>query len=387
MYVNDSNIRDLTGTDAIKTYIQNAKYFNSKAFCGMFVADEPGMANNVNVNGDRNIEDIGDEVSAIKNLGLLDHTNMYPILNYITSGTLETWFTPNAINDKDKDIYNTYVNAVSELDTSVLSWDYYPFEEKRKKTDGTYDMNLYFWNLNLMREKAINKNKTFWAYIQAGSQFNDDGVDFPSTTPYYPSESQFNWNVNTNLAFGAKGIQYFPLIQSRDFAYVDSATWDFERNGLIGAYGNKTQWYYYAQEINKHIAAIDEVLMNSVNKGVIVSGSDAQSDTKNLATDGATSTCIMNSYNELTSVSGNAMVGCFDYNGKMALYVVNYNMCDQNASQDDINNAKQTITLGFENDYSNIKMIQNATSSVQTTNNKKLNLTLEAGEGVLLVIE
>ena len=385
MYVNDSNICNLTSTDAIKTYIQNAKYFNSKAFCGMFVADEPGGTDNVS--GERNIADIGDELSALKSLGLLDYTNMYPIQNYITSGTLETWFTPNAINDKDKNIYNTYVNTVSKLDTSVLSWDYYPFEEKRLTTNGTYDMNLYFWNLNLIREKAIANNKPFWAHIQAGSQFNNKGEDFPSTTPYYPSESQFNWNVNTNLAFGAKGIQYFPLIQPDGFAYVDSSTWDFERNGLIGAYGNKTQWYYYAQEINKHIAEIDEVLMNSVNKGVIVSGSDAQSDTKNLNTYGADSTCIINSYKELTSVSGNAMVGCFDYNGKMALYVVNYNMCDQNAAQDEINAAKQTITLGFNNDYSNIKMIQNATSSVQTTNNKQLNLTLEAGEGVLLVIE
>ena len=35
--------------------------------------------------------------------------------------------------------------------------------------------------------------------------------------------------------------------------------------------GNKNQWYYYAQNINKHIAAIDEVLMKSVHKGIVLS--------------------------------------------------------------------------------------------------------------------
>ena len=44
--------------------------------------------------------------------------------------------------------------------------------------------------------------------------------------------------------------------------YAESTDFDFERNGIIGAWGNKTQWFYYAKDIQPHIAAIDEVCHN-----------------------------------------------------------------------------------------------------------------------------
>ena len=94
----------------------------------------------------------------------------------------------------------------------------------------------------------------------------------------------------------------------------------------------------------------------------------------------------IDSYNELNSISsGNALVGCFNYGGKTALYVVNCNMYDQNSttSQD----ATQDITLQFS-EASSMKKVQKAkTEKVSTDSNNQLTLTIEAGEGALLVLE
>ena len=138
---------------------------------------------------------------------------------------------------------------------------------------------------------------------------------------------------------------------------------------MIGAWGNKNRWYYYAQDINKHIAAIDEVLMNSVSKGIIVSGQKAQeycADTREAVLDGT-------SWRELADVSGNTIVGCFNYQGKTALYVVNN---DYEWAQD--------ITLNFQDTYK-VRVLQAADTKYLATN--QLTLNMEAGEGVLVVFE
>lgn len=128
-------------------------------------------------------------------------------------------------------------------------------------------------------------------------------------------------------------------------------------------------WYNFAQNINKHIEVIDEVLMNSVNKGVIITGEQAKKDME-LAT-----SCVIDSgaFQELLSVTGDAMVGCFNYNGKTALYVVNYSM-----------EYAQHITLNL-NEAHDVTVMQNAETSY--VNAKNLQLDMAAGEGVLVVIE
>ena len=120
--------------------------------------------------------------------------------------------------------------------------------------------------------------------------------------------------------------------------------------------------------MNTHIAAVDEVLMNAVNKGVIVSGEQAK-------TDNAKSSCIIDgtSWRELADISGDAMVGCFNYQGKTALYVVNYDM--ENA---------QDISLTFGDSYS-FSVVQNGHKT--NLSGSAIKLPMQAGEGVLIVFE
>ena len=326
-----------------------AKYSDRKAFCGMYLVDEPRIDYYMPGDGNRWLPKYKRLAEILqKDLDILCYNNLFPVMN------LEVM----------REKYERYVKECCDtLQPKVLMWDYYPFDEWREGR-----MDEFFYNMDLIRKKAKEQNLPFWAYVQAGSQWNDDWKHFDSKTPYYPNEPQFDWIVNTSLAFGAQGIQYFPLIQPYQFTLAESTGGDYERNGIIGAMGNKTQWYGYAQKMNKHIAAIDEVLMNSVNKGIIVSGEQAVKDM-------SLTTCVIETGNfqQLKSVTGDAMVGCFDYKGKTVLYIVNYSY-----------ECAQDITLQFEC-VQNMKMIQNAKES--GVSGDKLTLHMEAGEGILIVIQ
>lgn len=348
-FVGDANITgnpDLTLEEA-KGYI--ASYYDYPAFCGMTIVDEP---NTPYFNGDGNAAKMMDlyvnQAQILQNdLGLYCYISLWP------NGDLKA--------DK-RELYIKYVEDVlANLQPKILMWDYYPFG-----VDKDDDNRGYFWNMDLMRKYAQEHQIPFWTFIQAGSQWYVTAQD--SIKPYFPNEPQLHWNINTCLAFGAQGFQYFPTFQYVDFARAETTDWDFQRNGIFGAWGNLNEWYHYAKNAHKQVAAVDEVLMNSVNKGIIVNGEKAAKDTEYVE-------CVIDSgsFQELMSVTGDAMVGCFNYNGKTALYVVNYSM-----------EYAQYITLNL-NEVHEMKKIQNAETSYVKTD--ALTLDMAAGEGVLIVIE
>lgn len=320
-------------------------YSNYPAFCGVYVVDEPTLPGYTPSAGTKDIDRYVPILESLDKLDIVSYTNLFP-----------TYIAPEKLDE-----YPNYVETfLKSCKVPYLLFDHYVFDEERNIPE-------YFYNLSVIRSYAQEYNIPFWTFIQAGSQWNDDALRFDSNG-YYPNEKQFDWNINTSLAYGAQGFQYFPLIQPVVFAYAKSTTWDFERNALIGAWGNKTRWYYYAQNISSHIEAIDEVLMNAKNKGVIVSGRKAVEDNKD-------SNCIIEgtSWRELDHVKGDALIGCFNYQGKTALYVVNYDM-----------KYAQDITLEFY-DKCKFSVIQNAEKTFY--NGEEIKLSMQAGEGALIVFE
>lgn len=366
--VADSRFEDVDiTTEEARTYI--ADYKDYDAFCGVYAVDEPtssafypllpgGAVNNT--------RPISNYTSRIKALADLD---VWSFGNLLGCGSRWRWFN-----------YDSYVEEwLSSRDMKTLMWDYYVYDEGN-------DTEEYFHHLAYGRKKAAKYDIPFWGFVQAGSQWRTDGQAPQDSEGYYPNEGEFLWNVNTSLAYGAKGINYFPLIQPTYFAVAESTAYDFERNGMIGASGNLNRWYYYAQTANKQIAAVDEILMNSVSKGVIVTPEDKKeehrfsnyltqvpADANN--TDVTDVTCLIeeDAWRELISITGDVLVGCFNYQGKSAFYVVNYDT-----------EYAQNITLRFDNHY-RFKAIQNAETSDYQAN--VLNLNMRAGEGVLVVME
>lgn len=349
-YIFDSTVLDYAGNDKIDVEVlkeQIGKYNTHPAFRGMYIVDEPRTAYYLPTDGTKDIDKFVKLADILQyQLGYDCYLNMFPV-----------WNLP--VNQQN---FIKYVDEFcTTLNPKVVSWDKYPFSTKD-------DISVYFYIMSLMRDYAKKMHVPFWAAIQAGGQWNDEKKRFDSEVPYYPNEAQLHWNVNTCLAFGAQGLYYFPLMQPKHFAWAESTEWDFKRNGIVGANGVKNEWHEYAKRINRQIRAVDEVLMNSVHQGVITSGVKAKEDVR-------LTTCILESgqFRELVSVVGEAMIGCFDYCGKTALYVVNYSM-----------EQPQNITLCL-NDMHHVKMIQKTESSCMST--QKVMLEMTAGEGVLLVIE
>lgn len=318
------------------------QYSDYPAFCGLFIVDEPSTPYFM-ASAKKDIANYVSTFEETNKLGIVGKGNLFPIYN-----------------EQDEESYRQYVDEYcSTCKPPFLGFDNYVWETNNKLA--------YFLNMDIIREYADKYQMPFWSFIQAGAQFNDAAENFDSES-LWPTEGQFYWNVNTTLACGAKGIMYFPLIQPYYFAYAESTEFDFQRNGLIGAWGNKTQWWYYAQNINRHITEVDTVLMNAVNKGVIVSGEMAIADTAGRA-------FLMEgtSWRELQSVEGNAMIGCFNYNGKTALYVTNYET-----------EYAQKITLTLQDSY-NMSVTQDA--KLTHINGDTLELDMKAGEGVLVVFD
>ena len=232
----------------------------------------------------------------------------------------------------------------------------------------------YFDNLSVIRELALKHNKTFRAAIGAGSNWNDARIEMsPDVNPgKHPTQPELFWNVNTVLAYGARGYTYFPIIQPYYFAYTKNGQYDFNRNGLIGADGSKTRWYEPAKIINKWVATIGEVLAQSINKEIVVVGEIAQHDT------GVSRT----SYGPLQSVGAyiGAIIGVFEYADKTLYYVVNYST-----------DLKQTVVLHLEQPYKYEAKVQttdvNAIAREIEGTDDTIKLDIEAGGAALVVLE
>lgn len=274
--------------------------------------------------------------------------------------------------------YRDYVDAIGE-DVDVLSFDTYLYFE-----DNTYPLlkinrlQSYLESLDTIRQAALDSGKPFWSYVQAGSDYRDDSSD-AATVGYY-TEADTLWIINTSLAYGAKGIQYFPLLQPTHFSYdsTSQSGHDYDRNGIIGANNEANRQYAMVQKANKQIQAIDEVLMNATSTGVVVTGA-AKTDIS-LASIGREHTFsgIVSGTEMLNSVisgNGGAMVGCFDYQGYEAYYVVNYDRTE---------GATQNITLNLS---SNAKYRVIADAVTTSGEGSSISLTVPSGAGVLVVLE
>jgi hypothetical protein len=335
-------------TARIKETVDELKSY--PAFVGLHLYDEPSA---------KVFGPLGKAVEALNGLGVGDlqtYTNLHP--NYATSNNL------SGVSGQGL-TYREYVEAYCvTVKPKFISYDHYPY-----KTDGADHSVQFFENLSIIRAAAKTNEIPFWAFAQAGGQWNDAAKEVESV-PYYPAESEMLWTINMALSYGAKGIQYFPLLEPAHFAYALNGGMDFYRNGLLGAAGNLNEWYFYAQKANKQIQACARVLMNADNLGVIAVGGDAE---RYILAGAGEEVIASKSFRELQSVEGDAVVGCFDYKGGAAFYVSNLSKSE-----------KKAVKLNFDATRG-CEVTQRAEKV--TVAAKTLTLTLEAGEGALVVLK
>ena len=174
------------------------------------------------------------------------------------------------------------------------------------------------------------------------------------------------------MAFGAKGIEWFTALQPWYFS-LEGEGYDYDRNGLIGNDETPTPFYWYAQNINSHIAAIDHVLMKSTSTGIMATGAETISMVESGK---GTNDALITSTDMLTGFSGGgdfgAIVGCFDYKDTEAFYVVNQSV-----------DETQEFTLTFADEYAYDYYVN---AKKYSGYGSTLTLNIAPGEGVLVVL-
>lgn len=354
MYVTDSGLASGMDTEAIVKRMQEYSHF--KSFRGIKVCDEPGSASY----GDqsRRLPDYYDLMQKLNAMnGINGYINLYAFHpNWIGLGNNTIWL--------DRDHFEVYVDEYcSNCSPKMLSEDYYIFDEHSVETS-----KAYFENLEIMNLYAQKYDIPYWVHIQVGGQWND-AAKAVETVKYYPTSAEVQWNVNTSLACGAKGIQYFPMIQPYFFAFAPDGEMDFDRNGMIRADGKKGQWYGCVQSINKQIYAVGSYLLQMDLKHMVAKGYYAALNLPKASENyGALKNIILADPDNLYGV----IVGCFSYGEQEAYYVVNNDV-----------KYSQSFTIELEKAC----VIQMISSEIQETiQGTRCEMSLKPGSGVLVIL-
>lgn len=215
-----------------------------------------------------------------------------------------------------------YQAAFDIMGMPMISFDSYQLTEVFP-----YVGNDYYKVLSTGRSYAKRYNVPFWNYVQVIGLAD-------SNRPMKREEILFQ--VNTNLSYGAKGINYFLY------------SWSSNGDGgwmlpMVDSDGNKTVSWYNVAEANAQIAAADEVLLYSLHRGVIQCGwTPAEIPQRDK----------LERYGKLLSADGpHSLIGCFDYDAdrdggfeSQAFYVTNNSV--QNPSDTVLRfDGKQNVTV------------------------------------------
>lgn len=333
--------------EALANYL--TAYSHYENYLGIHVLDEP-CPNEEPDDWIKTIENV-DGVSALLNGFANHHGHINANPNYYNSDFIDFEIASN---------YESYLtDIVKDCDVPMLCYDYYPFEHYNRP------ISKYFDQIVSTRKVAEANNIPFWAYVQAGGNHNAGAT----VSEKQPSSAQTYWNANTLLAFGAKGIGWFTALQPEMMVPGEGATDRYDRLGVVGQDGTKTDYYDEVQKMNKQIAAVDEVLMKAKSTGVMA--------VHDAATDVGGSIELLTSTDMLESIAtsrySGALVGCFDYRDTEAFYVVNY----------DVENS-QTVSLFFKDNY-DYRMVKDGEASFHT--GEFVTMSIPAGEAVLIVLE
>jgi hypothetical protein len=134
--------------------------------------------------------------------------------------------------------YKSYVNSyMSTVPVQVLSFDHYPIMDTGVRPD-------FYENLEIISTAAKNANVPFWAFALSTSH-----ASYP-----VPTLTHLRFQVFSNLAYGAQGIQYF--------TYWTPGEDDFH-DGPIQTNGLRTETYYTVQSMNQEIIGLSPVFLGA----------------------------------------------------------------------------------------------------------------------------
>lgn len=286
--------------------------------------------------------------SAREELGETDLNCMINAFPAVSAGQLS--------NNTDPEMnWQKYLNGICETGIDYLSWDAYPFTNVPGEVQATW-LNV----LGVLNETADRYKLPLVGNIQCGGY---EPMFGPSHRVV--NEAEMHWNVGTMLAYGFKGLVYYTLVTPPEAALQGEEL--VNNDSILNKYGSKTPFFYYAKNINTQVQAMAPVLLNAAQEGIMLDNNDSPNV--------YTGNDILESYRCFKGWSGDsALIGCFDYEGTVALVVVN----------NSLENHHAVVTLEFDNNYE-YEVTQRAQKD--TISGKEFSLHLEAGEFALVVVQ
>lgn len=229
---------ELSSSDANVIIATVKRFKNHPANAGYFIKDEPQLSDLLN------LKKIIQTITSVDDQHFC-YVNLYPN-HAVNIGT------PN---------YQEYVRQfIEELSLQVISFDFYPILNSNNIRYGWYK------NLEIIRDESRDMGKPFWAFALTTSH-----GDYP-----IPTLEHLRLQVYSNLAYGAKGIQYYTYwtYNSLNFQYY---------SGPIEKDGSRTLVYNHLKKMNSEINALKHIFLSGEVKNVSHYGSQIPDGVKRLA--------------------------------------------------------------------------------------------------------
>lgn len=235
--VRDERLKSLKNTTELKEWTDGYIKAGAK---GVLVVDEPGAQDFTSLAE-------GYKVFQQSYPNHLFYTNLMPMHANTSQLTYGAWEFSKEV---EKDITPLmYYNAYAEITKlPFISFDIYPFEYE-------YPMIRpdYFTQMQMIYEVSKSQGLIPICFIQTCS-FNSH--------VRVPKPHEILWNVNTSIAYGMKGIQYFTY-----FIPANNAHEQF-KGALVDEKGEPTNQYYAVKEINQWLVKISPFIMNGQIKAI-----------------------------------------------------------------------------------------------------------------------
>ncbi len=157
------------------------------------------------------------------------HPGAWPYINLFPN-----YATPDQLGAPSYDAY--LAKFVDACRPTVLSYDHYALMEGGGLREG------YFANLEAMRRAAVDHGLPFWNIVLSVAHFN-----YREATA-----ADLRFQVDTSLAYGARGIAYFTYFAPPVGNY---------RMAPIDQFGNQTETWRRMQAVNLRVARLAPTLL------------------------------------------------------------------------------------------------------------------------------
>ncbi len=212
------------------------RFMNHPALAGYHITDEPNAAL---------FSELGEWVKKIQ---AVDSSKPCYINLFPTYATAEQLGTPT---------YQAHVDSfVATVPVQQISLDHYPVMVDSIRSD--YDENL-----SIIAEASRKTGKPFWAFA----------LSVACNTYEDPSTAGLRMQMYTNLAYGAKGLQYFTYWTPPD------PVWNFH-DAPIAVDGTQSPTYAMVRNLNRELQARAGVFMGSTVTGIWYAGENPPRGTK-----------------------------------------------------------------------------------------------------------